>query len=95
MASPSIRRYARELGVGLEQVIGTGPKGRILKTDVKAFIKSSLAAGAATGGSGIQVSSAPEIDHSKFGEIETVALSRIKKISGEAISGELLMEAGR
>ncbi|MDH3761074.1 MAG: 2-oxo acid dehydrogenase subunit E2 [Gammaproteobacteria bacterium] len=80
-ASPSIRRYARELGVKLEQVIGSGPKGRIVKADVKAFIKSSMTAGAGAGG-GIAVSSAPEIDHSKFGEIETIPLSRIKKISG-------------
>lgn len=79
-ASPSIRRYARELGVNLEQVIGSGPKGRIAKADVKAFVKSSMTAGG--GGGGITVSSQPEIDHSKFGEIETVALSRIKKISG-------------
>jgi len=78
-ASPSIRRYARELGVNLEQVIGSGPKGRIAKADVKAFVKASMAAG---GGGGITVSSAPEIDYSKFGEIETVALSRINKISG-------------
>ncbi len=80
-ASPSIRRYARELGVNLEQVIGSGPKGRIAKADVKAFVKSSMAAGGG-GGGGIAVSSAPEIDHSKFGEIETVALGRIQKISG-------------
>ena len=82
-ASPSIRRYARELGVNLEQVIGSGAKGRIVKADVKAFVKSSMAAGGGGGGGGgIQVGSVPEIDHSKFGEIETVALSRIKKISG-------------
>jgi len=82
-ASPSIRRYARELGVRLEQVIGSGPKGRIVKEDVKAFVKSSMAAaGGGGGGGGVQVSSAPAVDHSKFGEIETVALSRIKKISG-------------
>ena len=62
-------------------MIGSGPKGRIVKSDVKAFVKSSMSAGAGASG-GIQVSSAPEIDHSKFGEIETVALSRIKKISG-------------
>lgn len=80
-ASPSIRRYARELGVELAQVIGTGPKGRIVKADVKAFIKASMSAGGG-GGGGLQVGTAPEIDHSKFGEIETVALSRIKKISG-------------
>ena len=83
-ASPSIRRYARELGVNLEQVIGSGPKGRIVKADVKAFVKSSMTAGAGagTGTGGITVSAQPEIDYSKFGEVETVALSRIKKISG-------------
>ena len=81
-ASPSIRRYARELGVNLEQVIGSGPKGRIVKADVMAFVKSNMSGGNSTGGSGIRVSSLPEIDHSKFGAIETVALSRIQKISG-------------
>jgi len=81
-ASPSIRRYARELGVNLEQVIASGAKGRIVKADVKAFIKSAMAGGAASAGTGISVSSLPEVDHSKFGEIETIALSRIQKISG-------------
>jgi pyruvate dehydrogenase E2 component (dihydrolipoamide acetyltransferase) len=84
-ASPSIRRYARELGVSLEQVIGSGPKGRIVKSDVKAFVKtamSSAAPGAPAAGGGISISAMPEIDHSRFGEIETVALSRIQKISG-------------
>ena len=84
-ASPSIRRYARELGVDLAQVIGTGTKGRILKTDVKAFVKSTMASGGAAagaGGGGLPVSSMPEVDHSKFGEVERVPLSRIKKISG-------------
>ena len=83
-ASPSVRRYARELGVNLEQVIGSGPKERILKSDVKAFVKASMAAGAGVGAgtAGIAVAATPEIDHSKFGEIETVPLSRIKKISG-------------
>ena len=82
-ASPSIRRYARELGVNLDQVIGSGPKGRIVKADVKAFVKSAMSSGgAAAAGTGISVSSLPEIDYSKFGEIETIALSRIQKISG-------------
>ena len=82
-ASPSIRRYARELGVDLQRVIGSGPKGRILKSDVKAFVKSAFSGGgAATGGAAVSVTSMPEVDHSRFGEIETVPLSRIKKISG-------------
>jgi pyruvate dehydrogenase E2 component (dihydrolipoamide acetyltransferase) len=83
-ASPSIRRYARELGVDLQHVIGTGSKGRVSKSDVKAFIKSAMT-GAGAGvapAAGISVSAMPEVDHSKFGEIEKVALSRIKKISG-------------
>lgn len=83
-ASPSIRRYARELGVDLQQVIGSGPKGRVAKSDVKAFIKTTMsgAVTGAAGSGGLNIGSMPEIDHSRFGEIETVALSRIKKISG-------------
>ena len=83
-ASPSIRRYARELGVSLDQVIGSGPKGRIVKSDVKAFVKTALTGAAPGAGAagGISIGAMPEIDHSRFGEVETVALSRIKKISG-------------
>ncbi|MCP4469731.1 MAG: dihydrolipoyllysine-residue acetyltransferase [Gammaproteobacteria bacterium] len=83
-ASPSIRRYARELGVDLQRVIGSGPKGRIAKSDVKAFVKTAISGGAtgAAAGAAFSISSMPEIDHSRFGEIETVALGRIKKISG-------------
>jgi len=82
-ASPSIRRYARELGVDLQRVIGSGPKGRIAKSDVKAFVKTAISGGGgAAPGAAFSVSSMPEIDHSRFGEIETVALGRIKKISG-------------
>ncbi len=81
-ASPSIRRYARELGVDLNRVIGSGAKGRILKDDVKAFVKSSLSSGDIKTGSGIPIAAMPDIDFSKFGDIETINLNRIKKISG-------------
>jgi len=81
-ASPSIRRYARELGVGLDQVIGTGPKGRVLKQDVKAFIKSVVSSAGTGASGGLAVSVMPEIDFSKFGEVEAVQLNRIQKISG-------------
>ncbi len=83
-ASPAVRRFARELGVVLAQVGGTGPKGRILKQDVKQFVKSALSGGAvapAQGGSAIP--EIPAVDFTKFGEVENRPLSRIKKISGK------------
>lgn len=84
-ASPAVRRYARELGVDLSQVQGSGRKNRILKDDVQAFVKSALQAGPAaqapaSGGMGIPP--IPEVDFSKYGEIEEVPMSRIKRISG-------------
>ncbi len=82
-ASPAIRRFARELGVDVSKVSGSGNKGRILKEDVQQFVKTALSSGTpASSGSGLNVSDAPVIDFSKFGEIETTPLSRIKKISG-------------
>src|SRR5689334_2987243 len=83
-ASPSVRRFARELGVELGKVKGSGPKSRILKEDVQAFVKSALAqpANAPAGGAGLSVLAMPVIDFSKFGPIETKPRSRIKKISG-------------
>ena len=87
--SPSIRRVAREFGVDLTLVKGTGRKGRILKEDVQSYVKYELSRPKANAGSsvaagegGLQVVSAKAIDFSKFGEIETKALSRIQKISG-------------
>jgi pyruvate dehydrogenase E2 component (dihydrolipoamide acetyltransferase) len=89
-ASPSIRRFARELGVPLEQVKGSGPKGRITQPDVQAFVKGVIAqasapkaAAAAPAGGGIPgLLPWPQVDFAKFGPIERKDLSRIKKISG-------------
>lgn len=79
-ASPSVRRLARELGVDLTQITGSGEKSRITAADVKAFLQRSGGAGATAGGSGI-----PEIpaqDFAKFGPIEIKPLSRLRKLSG-------------
>jgi len=82
-ASPAIRRFAREIGVDIARVNGSGNKGRIVKEDVQEFVKSALSSSSSSvQGSGLNVSQAPAIDFSKFGEVETQALSRIKKISG-------------
>ena len=80
-ASPAIRRFARELGVDLAQVKGSGEKGRVTKDDVQNFVKAALAQPhGATGG--LQVSAMPAIDFAQFGVIEARPLSRIQKISG-------------
>ncbi len=76
-ASPSVRKFARKLGVDLTQVKGSGPKGRILREDVENFVKERLQAGPAE-----QAVPVPEIDFAKFGPVETVPLSRIKRLSG-------------
>ncbi|MFM9914050.1 MAG: dihydrolipoyllysine-residue acetyltransferase [Methylophilaceae bacterium] len=84
-ASPSIRKFARELGVNLALVTGSGAKNRILESDVQAFVKGELAKPRTENmGSGTSLSSLPMpvIDFSQFGEIETKPLSRIKKLSG-------------
>ncbi len=81
-ASPGIRRFARELGAQLSQIPGSGPKGRILKEDVKAWIKQQLSAPATQRHAATGIPPIPEIDFSQFGEVETAPLSRIKKLSG-------------
>jgi len=80
-ASPSVRRFARELGVDLGNVSGTSRKGRINRDDVKGFVKKTMA----TGGSGtaLGIKPMPEIDFSQFGETENQALSKINKLTGE------------
>ena len=81
-ASPAVRRFARELGVDLTQVQGTGPKGRIRKADVQAFVKKALAQG---GTGGLFVEEMPEIDFAQFGEIEIQPLTRINKLTGKVL----------
>jgi len=78
-ASPSIRRFARELGVSLPQVKGSGEKGRITKEDVQNFVKVALTQPRGTGG--LQIAEMPVIDFAQFGAIESKPLSRIKKLS--------------
>ena len=96
-ASPSVRAFARELGVDLGQVTATGPKNRILQSDVTAFIKGALTSGVVPGktvaaaavgslGGGLDLLPWPKVDFSKFGEVDVKPLSRIKKISGQNLA---------
>jgi pyruvate dehydrogenase E2 component (dihydrolipoamide acetyltransferase) len=83
-ASPAIRKYARELGADINIIAGTGRKGRITKADVKAFIKQAMQSGGTVNSTPtFEVLPPPNEDFSKYGKIETVALSRIQKISGK------------
>jgi pyruvate dehydrogenase E2 component (dihydrolipoamide acetyltransferase) len=83
-ASPSVRKFARELGVNLKLVHGSGPKNRITQEDVQAYVKGELAKPRSEnmGGAGLSTLPMPVIDFSQFGEIATKPLSRIKKLSG-------------
>ncbi|EGY1754524.1 pyruvate dehydrogenase complex dihydrolipoyllysine-residue acetyltransferase [Salmonella enterica] len=95
-ATPLIRRLAREFGVNLAKVKGTGRKGRILREDVQAYVKEAIkraeSAPAAAAGGGIPgMLPWPKVDFSKFGEIEEVELGRIQKISGANLSRNWVM----
>ncbi|MCF6236477.1 MAG: dihydrolipoyllysine-residue acetyltransferase [Gammaproteobacteria bacterium] len=80
-ATPSVRKFARELGVDLGQVDGSGRKGRITKDDVQGFVKRALSQSAASGGLG--VAPMPDIDFSQWGEIESKPLTKINKLTGQ------------
>ncbi len=87
-ASPSVRAYARRVEVDLNNVNGSGRKGRILREDVEKALKSQVAPASAGGGAvqgGMGIPPIPAVDFSKFGPIEEVEMSRIKKISGPAL----------
>lgn len=100
-ASPSVRAYARELGVDLSKVAATGPKNRIVKEDLTKYVKGVMsgaisgpvaaASGGVVGGGVLDLLPWPKVDFAKFGEIEVKPLSRIKKISGQNLSRNWVM----
>ena len=98
-ASPSVRKFARELGVDLAQVKGTGPNARIQQEDVQNFVKQALSgggasggpAGSVTGGGSLNLLPWPSVDFTKFGPVEAKPLSRIKKISGANLARNWVM----
>ncbi len=83
-ASPSVRRFARELGVDLGNVDGSSRKGRINKDDVKGFVKKAMSTSGGAGAS-LGIKPAPEIDFSQWGDIESQALSKINKLTGQHV----------
>jgi pyruvate dehydrogenase E2 component (dihydrolipoamide acetyltransferase) len=89
-ASPAIRKMARELGVDLSRVTGTGPRGRVLQEDVQKFVKQALA-GQVPGGVGLDLLPWPRVDFARFGPVETRPLSRIRKIGGANLARNWVM----
>ena len=95
-ASPSVRKFARELGVDLSRVKGSGPKGRVLQEDVQSFVKTAMSAGTpagggVSGGGSLSLLPWPTVDFAKFGPVEARPLSRIKKISGANLARNWVM----
>jgi pyruvate dehydrogenase E2 component (dihydrolipoamide acetyltransferase) len=98
-ASPSVRKFARELGVTVAQVKGSGPKGRITQEDVQAFVKAAMSGGAgspaaaSSGGSlgGLNLIPWPKVDFTKFGDIERQPLNRIKKLTAANLGRNWVM----
>ena len=93
-ASPGVRRFARELGVPIGQVTGSGPKGRILKEDVQSFVKQAMAGGTSARNGGLAdlgLPAWPKVDFAKFGPIEVQARTRIQKISAPGLARNWVM----
>ncbi|HQS60461.1 MAG TPA: dihydrolipoyllysine-residue acetyltransferase [Polynucleobacter sp.] len=97
-ASPSVRKFARDLGVTIHHVKGSGPKGRITQDDVQAFVKAAMSGGAgsansSSGGSlgGLNLIPWPKVDFSKFGETERQPLNRIKKLTAANLGRNWVM----
>jgi len=89
-ASPSVRKMARELGVDLSRVTGTGPRSRVLQEDVQQFVKHALA-GQVPGGVGLDLLPWPKVDFARFGPVETRPLARIRKIAGANLARNWVM----
>ncbi len=89
-ASPAVRKVARELGVDLSRVTGSGPRGRVLQEDVQKFVKQALA-GQVPGGVGLDLLPWPKVDFARFGPVETRPLSRIRKIAGANLARNWVM----
>jgi pyruvate dehydrogenase E2 component (dihydrolipoamide acetyltransferase) len=89
-ASPSVRKMARELGVDLSRVAGTGPRGRVIQEDVQKFVKQALA-GQDPGGGGLDLLPWPKVDFARFGPVETRPLARIRKIAGANLARNWVM----
>jgi len=90
-ATPSVRRFARELGVDISKVKGSGPKGRILQQDVQAFVKAVLSGARPAAGGALDLLPWPKVDFAKFGSFETKPLSRIQKLSGANLARNWVM----
>ncbi len=84
-AGPGVRRYARELGVDLSKVKGSGHKDRVLFEDVQKYVKSIIQQAGVASGAGISVAAAPDIDFSRFGEVETQPLNKIKRLTAQNV----------
>ncbi|HJW82187.1 MAG TPA: dihydrolipoyllysine-residue acetyltransferase [Acidiferrobacterales bacterium] len=90
-ATPSVRRFARELGVDISKVKGSGPKGRILQQDVQAFVKAVLSGARPAAAGALDLLPWPKVDFAKFGSFETRPLSRIQKLSGANLARNWVM----